>query len=200
MPEALWQADDVALLAIDRWLVENYYGARAGAERAQFVYDTLKTGVNAYNLRDEIVLDAVRLDANSLWRTDDIGWEAVDKYLAGDYVGARASAEQALFGYTVAGAGVERQRALDARADIAVRQGFNSAQAVYVQAASALQGQRQAEASRLYTDALYMFRDVANTAWDRRLAAEDALRRAEQRLIESDQNARNAESILEGGR
>ena len=199
-PEALWQADDVAFQAIDRWLYENYYGARAGADRAQFVYDTLGVGLEAYQLREDIALDAIKIDPNAIWRTDDIGWEAVDKWLASDYEGARINAETAMFGYTVAGAAVERQRALDVRADTAVRQEFNAAQGLYARANAALQGQRYNEAALLFRESLITFRWTARTALERRLNAEDAIRRAERRLTESSETARNADVILGGGR
>jgi hypothetical protein len=199
-PEYLGQADDIALAAFDKWDAEDYDGAKEDADKALLMYGTLKTGVEAYVLREEIALDALRLDPNALWRTDDIGWNAIDKWEAEDFEGAKADAETAMLGYTVTGAAVERQNALDARADTAVRLEFNIAQVIYDRAGAALQGQRNDEAVRLYSESLYMFRQAARIAEERRRSAEEALRRAEQRVRQSDETARNADAILEGGR
>ena len=199
-PEFLWQTDDVALAALDKWDAEDYNGAKEGADKALLMYSALKIGVEAYQLREEIALDAVKIDPTTFWSMDDIGWGAIDKWIAEDYEGAKADAETAMFGYTVTGAAVQRQRALDARADVAVRQEFNAAQAIYDQANRALPSQSFDEALRLYRESLNMFRQVARTADERRRIAEEALRRAQQRLAESNETARNADAILEGGR
>ena len=199
-PEFLSQADDIALATFDKWDAGDYDGAKEGADQALLMYGTLKTGVEAYLLREEIALDAVRLDQDALWRTDDVGWAAIDKWSDGDYEGARADAETALLGYTVTGAAVERQKALDARANVAVRQEFNVAELLYERATNALRWQDYNEALRLYMESLYLFRQAARTAEERRRSAEEALRRAEQRLLESNETARNADAILEGGR
>jgi tetratricopeptide (TPR) repeat protein len=164
------------------------------------MYGTLKTAVEAYRLREEIALDAVNMDPIAFWRTDEIGLAAIDKWDAGDFDGAKADAEAALLGYTVTGAVVERQKALDARADVAVRLEFDVAQLLYDRAAQAYRRQDYNEAIRLYSESLYLFRQAARTADNRRLSAEEALRRAAQRLLESDETARNADAILEGGR
>ena len=199
-PEALWQADDVAMLAVDRWLYENYYGAKVGADRALFLYDTLQLGLEAYYLREAIAGAAVTIDPNAIWRADDIGWEAIDRWYAADYEGARLYAEAAMLGYTATGVVLERQKALEARADTADRHDFNTAQALYALANAALQEQRYGEASSLFRESMAMFNLAAHTATARRLNAEEALRRAELRVLESEQTARLAETILQGGR
>ena len=199
-PDYLGQADDVALAAIDKWGAGDFDGAREGVDKALLMYGTLKTAVEAYRLREEIALDAVNMDPIAFWRTDEMGLAAIDKWDAGDFDGAKADAEAALLGYTVTGAVVERQKALDARADVAVRLEFDVAQLLYDRAAQAYRRQDYNEAIRLYSESLYLFRQAARTADNRRLSAEEALRRAAQRLLESDETARNADAILEGGR
>ena len=202
-PEYLGQADDVALAALDKWDAGDIDGAREGADKALLMYGTLKTGVEAYLLREEFAMDALGLDPNdpnAIWRIDEIGLAAIDKWDAGDYDGAKDDAETALLGYAVTGAAMERQRALKARADVAVRQEFNIAQAIYDRANAAFPSHSRDEAVRLYLESLYLFRQAAIMADERRLYAEEALRRAAQRLMESDETARNADAILEGGR
>ena len=202
-PEFLSQADDAAMAAVDKWDAEDYDGAREDADKVLLMYSTLKTGVEAYLLREEIALDALELDPNdpnALWRIDDIGWRAIAKWSDGDYEGAQADAETAMLGYTVTGATVERQKALDARADVAVRQEFSLAEAIFERANLAFQWQSYDEAVLRYAESLYMFRQAARTAEERRRSAEEALRRAERRLEESNETARSADAILEGGR
>ncbi|MDR1804341.1 MAG: hypothetical protein LBQ94_12130 [Treponema sp.] len=199
-PEYLWQADDVALAALDKWEAGDFDGAGEGADKALLMYGTLKTAVDAWRLREEIASDAVNMDPIAFWRTDETGLAAIDKWDAGDFDGAKADAETALLGYTVSGAVVERQKALDARADVAVRLEFDVAQALYDRAGQAYRRQDYSEAVRLYSESLYLFRQAARTADNRRQSAEEALRRAAQRLLESNETARNADAILEGGR
>jgi hypothetical protein len=199
-PEYLRQADDVALAAFDKWDAADYDGAREGVDQAALMYGTLRTGVEAYLLREELAPAALSFDPNAFWQTDEIAFSALDKWEAGDYEGAKADAETAMLRYAITGAVVERQKALDARANVAVRQEFNAAQLLYELANSAYQWQAFGEASMLYRESLLLFRQAARIADDRRRSAEEALRRAQQRFIESDETARNADAILEGGR
>jgi hypothetical protein len=199
-PEYLWQADDVAFDAFDKWDAADYDGAREGVEKALLMYGTLKTGVEAYQLREALAVDAVEFNPSVFWQTDDIGFSAIDKWEAEDYSGAKADAESAMLGYTIIGAGEGRRRALDARADVAVRQEFNVAQVLYDRANNAIQWNDPTEALRLYRESMILFMQAARTADERRRSAEEALRRAQQRFIESDETARNADAILEGGR
>ena len=199
-PEYLWQADDAALAAFDKWDAGDYDGAKEGVDLAALMYETLRTGVEAYVLREELASDTLNFDHNAYWQADEIGLAALDKWDAGDYEGAKADAETALLRYAISGAVAERQRALDARADVAVRQEFNAAQSLYDRAYNAYQWQDFTEASIRYRQSLLLFRQAARIADERRRSAEEALRRAAQRFQESDETARNADAILEGGR
>jgi hypothetical protein len=100
--------------------------------------------------------------------------------------------------YSAVAAATERQIALDAKANVAVRQDFNSAQALYAQANTAFQAERFDEAVSLYNQSRPMFDAAAREALEKQLIAEEALRIANQRMTESDQTAREAEIILEG--
>ena len=199
-PEYLWQADDVAFDAFDKWDAEDYDGAREGVEKALLMYATLKTGVEAYQLREALAEAAVEFNPSVFWQTDDIGFSAIDKWDAEDYEGAKADAESAMLGYTIIGAGEGRRRALDARADVAVRQEFSVAQTLYDRANNAIQWNDPVGALRLYRESMILFMRAATTADERRRSAEEALRRAQQRFNESDETARNADAILQGGR
>ena len=200
VPEYLSQADTAAMAAFDKWDAGDYNGASEDVDKVLLMYGTLRTGVEAYLLREEIALDALNFDPNAFWRTDEVGYAAIDKWDAGDYEGAKADAETALLGYIITGAGEGRRKAMDARADVAVRQEFNIAQALYDRANHALEWQDYNEAVRLYGDSMYLFMQAARTADERRRNAEAALRRAGQRVQESDETARNADALLEGGR
>ena len=199
-PEYLWQADDVAFDAFDKYDAEDYDGAREGVDLAALMYSALKTGVEAYQLREALAEEAVEFNPSVFWQTDDIGFSAIDKWDAGDYEGAKADAESAMLGYTIIGAGEGRRIALDARADVAVRQEFNAAQALYDRANNAIQWNDPTAALRLYRESMILFMRSARTAEEWRRSAEEALRRAQQRFNESDETARNADAILEGGR
>ena len=135
---------------------------------------------------------------------------ALEEFDAGNYSSARSRAEAALLGYEQAAsaawvariadirsaAAAERQRALDVRANVAARDLFDPAEAIFNRANTNFQGQRIEEAARLYEESRPMFISSAQLATERRLAAEEALRRADQRLVESDETARVAEDLL----
>ena len=144
---------------------------------------------------------------------DNKAEDAQDKYQENDFYAALAAAEEALLKYnqaliaalesgvarTRAEAAAERQRALDLKANVAARNEYNSAEAVFNRANAAFQGQRYEEAINLYEECQPMFRLSAQMAQLRQQEAEEAMRRANQRVAESDETARSAEAVLGGG-
>ena len=195
-PEVLWQSDSVGLDAIEKWEAGNYADARAGATTALNMYSGLKAAVEAYRTREEI---ADRADPALLAQADSAGLDAIDKWEAKDYVGARTGADNALLLYLRAGANAERQRAIDLRANTAVRLEFNIADEIFLRANTAFLNQWRQDAVLYYRECMPRFRAVADLALQRRQVADDAIKRASQRLSESDEKARNAEAILQGG-
>ena len=199
VPDVLLQTDTVGLDAIAKWDAEDYSGAKLGAAEALVMFSALKTARDAYDLREEILERAEGLFPNYLSQADDIALDAIDKWLAEDYLGAKETAGTAWIMYLVLGASTERQTAIDLKANTAVRQEFYSAEAIFNQANAAYSGQRYEEAATLYEECLLIFRMTSQMVLDRQRAAGEAIRRADQKAAESDEAARNAEAILQGG-
>jgi hypothetical protein len=203
VPDFLLEVDNVVVRAEDLYNAGDIFGAKNASDEALSMYIALRTGLEAYKLREEIAEIAERHApeawAEALAEADVTGLNAIDKWEAGDYNDARIGAEAALLLYLRIAATAERQRALDVRADIAVRQEFNAAQEIFMRANSAFMQQWSRDATVFFSQSRSMFKEAADTALQRRIAAEEALRRADERLEESDATARDAEAILQGG-
>ena len=214
LPDFLLDADNTAISADDKYLAKDYYGASDEAEKAFSMYTTLKTGLDAYKLREMISeRNFESYGPSELASGDSALQDAADAYEAGDYGKARDKAEEALFNYNTllktawetyvdgirSSAAAERQKALDAKANVAVRMEFNSAEAIFNRANNALRVLEYGEASLLYEECRPLFIACTQMALEKQEAANDALRRADQRVAESEETARNAEAILEGG-
>jgi hypothetical protein len=202
------------VLAEEQYQAKDYYTAKDTAEEALASYSFGKTWLDAYNVRAEIAdrnFDVY--DPMSVELADDVLFDAADNYLAKDYSGAGDKAEEALLRFNLAlragwecyaaemgaFAAAERQNALDLKANVAVRQEFNTAQAVYARADTAFQAERFEEAVTLYDDSLSQFEVITLVAKEKQLVAERALVRANEKIEESDETARAAEVVLEGG-
>jgi len=199
VPDVLQYTDSVGLDAIAKWDAGDYPGAKLGAAQALTMYSALKTARDAYDLREKVLERAEVLFPDFLYQADNVGLDAIDKWLAEDYPGAKDTAHAAWITYLALGASTERQTAIDLKAHIAVRQEFNKAEAIFNRANTAYSGQKYEEAAPLYEECLLIFRMTSQLVLDRQRAAEDALKRADQRAAESDEAARNAELILQGG-
>jgi hypothetical protein len=199
VPDVLSQVDTFGLDVIDKWKAKDYNGAKLGAADALVMYSALKAARDAYDVREKIADRAEELFPNALSQADDVAFDAIDKWQANEFKGAKDAATTAWMMYLNVGASTERQTALDLKADTAARQEFNFAEAIYNRANTAYRGQRYEEAAPLYEECLPIYRMASQLALEKRLAAEEALRRADQRVAESDETARNAELILEGG-
>jgi hypothetical protein len=138
---------------------------------------------------------------------------AFSDYSEGKYASAKNKAEEALMiynqvlkaGYEAAAgeksasAAAARQKALDEKANIAAKQEFDSADSIFALANTALRGQKYDEAVNLFMDCEPMFLEAADFARTKRLAAEEAMRRANQKVAESQEIAESAEQAVEGG-
>ena len=213
-PEFLSDADKVGLNAVDKYLAGDYRGAKEGAANALSMYQALGAGLDAYKVREEIANRGFeRFDSRNVALADDTLRAAANDYTAKNFTAAKDKSDEALLRYNLAlktawegyagerrtAASTERQRAMDAKANVAVRQDFNSAQAVLNQANTAYQGKKFEEAALSYDNSGSMFTKAAQAAREKQRIAEEALQRANQRMAESDEKARNAELILEGG-
>jgi hypothetical protein len=213
-PQYLLKADTVALNAVDQYEREDYYAARDTAAEALAMYQVLKAGSDAYLVRQVITgRNFTGYDPENFDKADTTGLAAVNDYDAGNIEQAKAGAEEAGRRYNLvlktawtayaaekkASAGLQRQNALDLKANIAVRDDYNAVARIFNQAESSLKTEKYEEASGLYEQSESGFVKVSRTAAEKRRVAEEAIRAAEEKMIESDDTAKKAEIILEGG-
>ena len=214
IPDFITKADNTALGADEKYKAKDYYGARDDARNAITMYGLLKAGLDAYKVREEIAnRDFEIYDPVNIEFADGRLESAASDYTAGNFDASRDKIEEAALRYNLAlktawesfaadkGADASnvRQQALDLKANVAVRQEFNSAQAVFTNANTAFSSQKHEDAAKLFAESSYMFDAVIKVAMKKRLAAEEALEKANQKIAESDETAKNAERILEGG-
>ncbi len=97
-----------------------------------------------------------------------------------------------------ASAGAERQIALNAKANVAVREMFNNANDLYNKAAGSMEAEKFEDAAAMFYDSEVLFSDAAKAAEEKRRIAEAAILAAEAKMEASDEAARQAEIIIEG--
>jgi hypothetical protein len=219
-PDHVLSADDTADKALGLYEAKDYYPAVAAALKALDMYRILKIGTEAYKARQEIMdYGFGKYDPDNYAAAEEVllaGLDAYDALAFDDTVDTKdvlLQAEEARLGYNLvldtgwrsyaterqASASAERQNALDLKANIAVRDDYDAAQGLYSQAASAYQAQRYVEAADLYFQAEFSFAVVAGSAAQKRRLAEEAIRAAQDKAVASEETARSAEVILEGG-
>jgi hypothetical protein len=213
-PEYLLAADKIVLDAEVLYEDDLFYEADEGSLLALEHYQALKSGTLAYNMRKEIMdRDFSAYDADNFARADSVLLAAFDSYEAGDIDAALDGADEARSCYNAAleagwkaSAGEiqaqavrERQKALDEKANVAVRADFAQTETVYNQASAAFGAKKYAEAGPLYEKAAASYTVLARTAVEKRLLAEEAIRRAEEKVADSESKVQAAEAILEGG-
>lgn len=214
VPDFLLDADNAAADAYAKYQAKDYYGAKDGADNALSMYTALNAGLDAYKVREEIAARGFEVyDPISIGLADDTLRSAAQDYSDKNFAAAKDKSDEALLRYNLslktawesysaekgAIAAAERQKALDLKANVAVRQDYNSAQTIYAQANTAFQAQRYEEAANSYDESGSMFDVIAQVAFEKQNAAADALRKADQKMTESDETAKSAEVILEGG-
>ena len=214
MPELLWAADDVGFEAVDKYFAKDAKGAIDTAKVAQSMYVVLGEGLNAYQVREEITNRGFEVyDPNNFQLADDSMYSAGDSFYARNSAGASGKISEAFSLYTLAlrtawesyaaekgaDAATERQKGLELKANVAVRQEFDSAQIVYNRGNTAFQARRFEEAADLYIDSFSLFEVINVVTREKQRIAEDALIRANLKMVESEETARAAELILEGG-
>ncbi|MCL2478908.1 MAG: hypothetical protein FWF22_05360 [Treponema sp.] len=214
VPEYLQGTDDFALAAWDKYQAKDYYGAKDDGLLVKDAYGVLATGVQAYQVRLDIQdRDFVYYDQANIAAADDIALSALDDYEAHNIASAGPKATDVLARYkqsfakaqesfsadSMASANVERQKALDIKANVAVKSDFDAADAIYNQGTAAAQSRNFDQSANLFIQAKTMFSAATASATDKRNIAEAGLRAAEQKMVESDEAAQRAELIIEGG-
>jgi hypothetical protein len=213
-PEPFGAADSKAIEAWNLYGAEEYYPARDSAVTALQMYQALAAAADAWFKRQEIVdNDLYAYDPENFDRADGIGLAAIADYEAENIPQALDEAEEASLRYSLVlktawearaggqrqAAGRERQAALDIKANVATKEKYEAAAGVYNQAESFYRSKNFKEAAGLYDQSCLLFDDAARAAAEKRKIAEDAIRAAEAKMAESDETAKNAELILEGG-
>jgi hypothetical protein len=212
-PEGLLKADQAAAAARDLFAAEDYYAAAGAGREALDRYRALALGAEAYRLWEEILrLDFAGFDADNFKKGEDAFAAALTAYVGGAPGEAleRASESKLRYGMVLkagwaayaaqvrALAAGERQNALNAKADVAVKGDFTNVDRVFSQAESAYRSETYEESVGLYVRSEAGFVALAQTAEEKRRIAQAAIDAAEKKLEESDAAVRNAEGILEG--
>jgi hypothetical protein len=210
----LQKADETALAALSQYEAQDYYAARDTAANALSEYQALNTGAGAYLTRQEILRrNFAAYDLENFDHAERSAMMALDEYEAGDTESARNNAEEALLRYNLVlakgwatfaaeqknMAAAERQKALDLKANVAVREIFNRAEGLYTTGADSLEAENYENAADLFNVSIGGFRAAAEAAEEKRRIAEEIIREAEEKIEESDETARQAELIIEGG-
>ena len=212
-PEYLLTADQSAAGARELFEAEDYYAADKAAREALDRYRSLAIGAEAYKIREEVVRrDFTGFDADSFKRGDDALLAASAAYEGTAVKEALEGASEARLRYGMAlKAGWaayaaqlralalrERQNALNAKANVAVKDDFTNIERVFNQAESAYRSETYEEAVNLYVRSEAGFVALTQAAEEKRRIAQAAIDAAEKKLEESDAAARAAEGILEG--
>ena len=207
-------ADKVALTAYDQYEAGDYYTAKDTADQALMMYQTQTSSLNALLLRNEIKeREFDSYDPDNFERAEEILNDALDDYETEQYPSAYANANEALNRYNLvmsAGwaahaeryalqAADARQDALDVKADIAVRAFFAEADTIYKNAVSAMDAQKFGDAAKNFYTSEGMFVTAKESTLEKRVIAAQTIEEANRKIEESDETARLAELILEGG-
>jgi len=212
-PQYLEDADNIALSAMEQYEAEDYYKAKDTAAKALSEYETLLAGAKIYTTRQEIIdRGFVQYDADNFVKADEIAQATIDAYDAGDKQTALANGEEAMLRYNLvlangwtayaanrkASAAKERELALAERANIASRETFREAEALYVHAEELFASEVFNNAALGYVDSEAKFAISRKETEERRLRAEQAIRMAEEKIEESNEAASEATRVIEG--
>jgi hypothetical protein len=193
---------------------ENYYAAAEAAFGALARYHALSTGVQAYRLREEIRKRGfTQYDSGNYELADESMISGIAAYDRGETEAANNNAEEALLRYTLvmnqgwlsfagdlrASAEAARRKALSAKANVAVKQEFSNADGIYTRGNAAYNAQDYAGSSEYFSQVIPLFLTAAENAEAKRVVAEEAISTAETRVSKSEETARQAEIILQGG-
>ena len=213
-PEPFSRADSTALTALDQYEAEDYYAAKDTAAQALSMYKILTSAYKAWLVRREIEeREFESYDPDNFDRAREILSNAMDAYGAENYASAQENADEALNRYNLvlstgwaayaelraSMAEAERQAALDVKANIAVKDLFSEADTTYKTGIDSFDSKKYENAAKQFIDSEALF-VVANTsASEKRQTAAETIREANRRIEESDETARQAEVVLEGG-
>jgi len=214
VPDRLAMADEKADSARQRFQNNDISGSIKEGRDAWERYGILQTLMEAHAKQVEAdENDFFSVDRDNYILAAEAGNSSVDNYDSGDLPASRTLADKALAGFTqvIANgwAGRVEEKAFVARkwrdasqeikAQVAVRSDFAAAEQVFNQAHVAFRAKEYTEAMNLFEQSGVLFMAVYDKAAERRRVAEDALQRAEEKLAESEEIARDADEQLVGG-
>ncbi|MCA1950219.1 MAG: hypothetical protein LDL24_06590 [Treponema sp.] len=214
LPTQLAAADRVADKAQTQFDAGEYYTAADTAKEARTRYLVLKTGLDAYAVQQEIDRrDFAKYDAGNYALAQQKLQASLETYDAGNISAAQNNSEEALLRFRLAlnkgremnasGKGqaalAERQAAQDLKANVAVKNEFDQAQALYADAERAFKAEEYDRAADLFAQAERQFADVKNIAADKRAKALEAMQAAQKKLSANEESAKKADAVLEGG-
>jgi len=214
VPELLVTADESADKAQALFDAKEYYGAIDAAIVAENRYVILAMGMKAYTVQQEIDRRNFRVyDESNYTLAESKLQESILSYKEGDLDKSRNAAEESLLRFNLAlnkgkemnartlsdGANKERQAALDLKAHVAVKQDYDAANAVLAKAEAAFKAEKYDEAAELYQEAAVQFGKVRQVAAQKRQQAEEALQKAQAGITATEESARRANEILQGG-
>jgi len=213
-PQYVEKADKIALTAKDQYDAKDYYAARETITEALDEYQKLLIGAKILVARQEIIdRGFIKYDPENFEKADEISQTAVTSYEAGDKKGAVESAEVALLRYNIvltngwiayaaerrASAAAEREIAIKNKVNIAVRDGFRNADAIFNSAEDNYKSETYSAAAKQYIEAEALFVIAGQQTEEKRLLAQDVIRQAEEKIEESTETAVGADKIIEGG-
>jgi hypothetical protein len=217
-PDRLAAADTYAERARSKYdegePAANYYAAAEYGLGALNRYQAIRPGVLAYFIREEILeRDFVKYDPENNAEAELSLFDAVSAYDSGDTALAQDKADRSFHFYNLAlksgwesytgeqraSALRERQAALAAKANVAVRNDYGAADGIYVRGDNAFRTDKLPEAADLFRQSVPLFVTARRLAEEKRRVAEQAIDTAEKRAQSSDDTAREAELVLERG-
>jgi hypothetical protein len=193
---------------------ENYYAAAESAFDALDCYHALNLWLGASRLGEEIQERGLADYAPEDCRTAQASVDgAIAAYDSGDPASARTQAEDALRRYTLAmnkawiayagdlklSAEANRRNALDAKANVAVKRDFDTADGLYTRGTAAYNAGDYAASADYFSRSIPLFDNSISIAEQKRVLAENAIQTAETRIGQSEETAREAETALQGG-
>jgi hypothetical protein len=211
LPDRFEATDELAQSVQDKYDGGDYSGAFADGVTAYNRYVVLKTVADAYAVKLEAdAYDFITYDPENYEAGADAGNRAVDLFDQGSLADAWENAVEAVdrfhlvlengwIGYTnerSVAAQSWRQAALEAKANVAVRNEYQNADGVYSQAHVALRAGNFQEAADLFERSGILFKQSRDAAVEKQVKAEEAIRLAEQKVSESELKAQSAQEVI----
>ena len=213
VPDRLAMADALADKSKQLSAAGDINGSVLAGKEARDRYQILETLALAHKKQMEAdEYDFFLRDPDNYLLAANAGNNAVDLYDEGDLAKSQAEADVALekFRQVVRNGWNEtveetasvtkewRDAALEIKANVAVRSDYSAAETVYNQAYVALRAEKYTEAIDLFAEAGGLFETAYENAMEKRIAAEEALQRTEQKLVESEELGQYADDIIGG--